>query len=228
MIRVLIVEDERIPAHYLQKTIAAAGYDVTGIASGGAEAIRMARESRPNVIFMDVMLDDGISGGDAALAIRRDLPDVRIIFLTAYAEEQMLDMALQSRAYAYLVKPYREAEIIATLRLAVQQRAVSDADTSLALACACRFERVSGRLYLGDAEVPLGPVALRLIALLCRTPHSSVTIPTIMQHLWDAEVPQQTLRSLIHRIREQTCKELIINVNKLGYRINVQKEAGPL
>lgn len=222
MSRVLIVEDELIPANYLKKVLLSEGYDVLGIAVKGADAIRMALEKKPDIILMDIMLSDGVSGSDAALAINAKLPECKIIFLTAYAEEQMLDMAAQAKAYAYLVKPYREKEIIATLKLAVLQKSALPTLTHTELAFEYRFEHESARLFKNHSEVALGPVALRLIALLCRTPQSSVSMPSIMQHVWGNEVSPQTLRSLIHRIRELTHKELILNVNKSGYKINAK------
>ncbi len=218
MNRVLIVEDERIPANYLKKVLIKEGYDVVDTAVSGEEAIERTKTHRPDIILMDIMLEGALSGTEAALAIRRFAPEVIIVFLTAYSETQMLEMALESKAYAYLVKPYREKEIITTLKLAMLG-AKKEPSTALELVGGYRFERKSERLFLGDEEVPLGPVALRLLALLSHSPQSSVSIEQIMEHVWGSEVSQQTLRSLIHRIREQTHKELIVNVNKVGYRL---------
>lgn len=221
MKRVLIVEDELIPANYLKKILQQQHYEVIGIVSKGADAINTARTQRPDIILMDIMLADHISGSDAAFAISRDVPQCTIIFLTAYTEEQMLDMAAQARAYAYLVKPYREKEIIATLKLAsLQQHAPNNTSSHTPLAYGYHFDHTTERLFKETQEIELGPRALKLISLLCHTPHSSVSSETIMHSIWHQEVSQQTLRSLIHRIREQTHKELILNVNKLGYKIN--------
>ncbi|MBN2894761.1 MAG: response regulator [Campylobacterales bacterium] len=223
MSRVLIVEDERIPANYLKKVLLKEGYEVVSTVASGEAAIEHAGAHRPDIILMDIMLEGALSGTEAARTIRRFMPDVIIIFLTAYSETQMLDMALESRAYAYLVKPYRDKEIITTLRLAMlgSAKAPLAQPATLQLVGGYRFERESERLFLDSKEVPLGPVALRLLALLSRSPQSSVSIEQIMEHVWGESVSQQTLRSLIHRIRDQTHKELIVNVNKVGYRLSV-------
>ena len=223
MKRILIVEDELIPADYFKKILLKEGYDVVGIATKGADAVAMSRMHRPDIILMDIMLADGISGTEAALVISREQPQVKIIFLTAYAENQMLDMAQEARAYAYLVKPYREREIIATIGLAARQPAELQEPKQIALVGGYSFDPYTQRLFSAQREIELGPVALRLIALLCATPYSSISIENIMHTVWGREVSQQTLRSQIHRIREQTRKDLILNVNKVGYRINLYR-----
>ncbi len=220
MSRILIVEDELIPANYLKKVLLQHGYEVVAIATKGADAIAYATQHQPDIILMDIMLRDRISGADAALAISAKLPETKIIFLTAYAEEQMLEMASEAKAYAYLVKPYREKEIIATVKLAANHFRQNVKALHVELIEGYRFNTQTQRLFSHENEVALGPTALKLITLLCQTPHSSVAIETIMRHVWGEEVSQQTLRSLIHRIRELTCKGLIMNVNKVGYKIN--------
>jgi len=222
MIKVLIVEDELIPANYFKKVLEKEGYTIVGIATKGAKAITMARQYTPDIILMDIMLSDNISGTEAAIAIKREFPDTQIIFLTAYAEDQMLEQAMEAKAYAYLVKPYREKEIIMTLKLAVQNRDNQPKETAsrLTLMPPYSFDLNTQRLFKADYEVLIGPVATKLITLLCQNPHSSVSIEYLMKSLWDEEASVQNLRSLIHRIRELTSKDLILNVNKLGYKIN--------
>jgi DNA-binding response OmpR family regulator len=222
MSTVLIVEDELIPANYFKKVLEKEGYTIAGIATKGAEAISMARQHTPDIILMDIMLRDNISGTEAAIAIKRDYPKVQIIFLTAYAEDQMLEQAMEAKAYAYLVKPYREKEIIMTLKLAVlnMHHESSEPSSRLALLAPYSFDLSTQRLFKENEEVLIGPVAIKLITLLCRHPHSSLSIEYLMQSLWEGEASVQNLRSLIHRIRELTSKDLILNINKLGYKIN--------
>jgi len=227
---ILIAEDELIPAHYLKKVLLENGYDVLDIVMRGAEVIQVAKIQKPDVILMDVMLKDNISGCDAALEISHHNPEIYIIFLTAYSDKEMIDFAVDSKAFAYLLKPYRDKEILATLELAKAKLNKSSKETKIQmnddakipLANDYSFDTLSQRLYHGINEVPCGPKALEFIALLCKHKHSTVKIETILETLWDTETSQQTLRSLIHRIRENTSQHLIINVNKLGYKIGLK------
>jgi len=226
--KVLIVEDELIPAHYLKKVLLENGYEVLDIVMRGAEAIQVAKTQKPDVILMDVMLKDNVSGCEAALEISQHDPDIRIIFLTAYSDKEMIDFAVESKAFAYLLKPYRDKEILATLELAKVKQTITETQevhkntTHIALADGYSFNIDSNTLFKGKEEMPCGPQALKLITLLCEHKDSTVKIETLLTELWDENTSQQTLRSLIHRIRENTSNNLILNVNKFGYKIGLR------
>ena len=229
--KVLIVEDELIPANYLKKVLTSHGYEVLPIVDKGQNAITIARQEKPQIILMDVMLKDHVSGCDAALEISRENPDILIVFLTAYSDKEMIDFAVKSKAFGYLLKPYRDKEILATLSLAKAQLSTptqtvvqtSEEDTHIALIDGYYYNTLTRTLFNKTDEVPCGPKALELIALLCENKHGTVKIDTIMEKLWESQKSQQTLRSLIHRIRENTSTNLIVNVNKLGYKIGLKK-----
>jgi len=229
-LKILIVEDEIIPANYLKKTLIYEGYEVLPIVDKGAEAIQTAKKESPDIILMDVMLKDHISGCDAALEISRDNPQILIVFLTAYSDKEMIDFAVESQAFGYLLKPYRDKEILATLELAKakllkaeKKEVLPHTSSDLALVDGYFYNTLTQTLYHPNFEVNCGPKAQELISLLCMQTPNTVKIETILTTLWDTEKPQQTLRSLIHRIREHTSPNLIINVNKFGYRIGLKR-----
>ncbi len=105
-------------ADYLKSTLQEFGYKVPAMAASGEDAIRMAEEMRPDMILMDIVLTGEIDGIEAARVIneRNNIP---IIFLSAYAEEGMVEKARQSGVYGYLVKPVKESELKATIDLAL-------------------------------------------------------------------------------------------------------------
>ena len=229
--KILIVEDEIIPANYLKKVLMHEGYELLPIVSKGQEAINMARRESPDIILMDVMLKDHISGCDAALTISQENPNILIVFLTAFSDNEMIDFAVKSKAFGYLLKPYRDKEILATLELAKAQlhnpptskeNENANENEKLELVDDYSYNSSTQTLFFKTQEVPCGPKALKLIALLCKQKNSTVKIEDILETLWDTVKPQQTLRSLIHRIREQTSPNLIVNVNKLGYKIGLK------
>jgi len=227
--KILIVEDEIIPANYLKRILEKEGHEVLSIVQRGASAITEAKIQKPDVIFMDIMLKDNISGADAAVAIHQNQPKIIIIFLTAFSDKEMVEFAVRSEAYAYLLKPYRDNEILATLQLA---KAKIDANQTantiqknktdpqiIKLIGGYIYNKNLKRVFLDEKEIELGPKALQLIQLLCQNPKITIEIDDIMEQLWDEPKPKQTLRSLIHRIRQMTHPELIQNANKLGYKI---------
>jgi DNA-binding response OmpR family regulator len=227
-VRVLIVEDELIAAEFLKEILQKEGIDVIDIVDTGEEAIRTAVEKKPDIILMDIMLRDHISGSEAAVEISRRV-DTEIIFLTAYSDPEMIDYAVESQAAGYLSKPYNETEIIATLRLALARKRkktpLPDTDIptprqpTISLVDGYLFHTAHQRLLKEGEEVTLSPKARKLIALLCRQPDISISNEQIMLHIWGEYVNDKTLRSLIFRIRSATSENLIKNVSGSGYMI---------
>jgi len=120
--RVFIAEDDLLSAEYLKQILQKAGYEVSGVADNAEETIEECKRSRPDAILMDIMLKGRVTGTEAALEISRTLPSCKIIFITAYAEKEMIEYAEMSKAYAYLMKPYREKEILATIELLAKNK----------------------------------------------------------------------------------------------------------
>lgn len=228
IIRAVIVEDELIAAEFLKEMLQKHGVEVLEIVDSGREAIEVCRELKPDAVFMDVMLRDNVSGSEAAVEISRMI-ETKIIFLTAYVDEEMVDYAVQAQAAGYLTKPYNEAQIIATLRLATEGRSGESKATSteaqkpksdeVALLGGYIFSRSRQRLSKAGREIPLGPKARKLVGLLCEEPGVSVSNEQICMHVWGEPVNDKTLRSLIFRIRHLTDEALIRNVSGAGYLI---------
>ncbi len=110
--RVLIIEDEAIIALDLENLVNELGHRVVGIAATRDDAVRMARQRRPELILTDIKLADGSSGVDAAMAIVKDL-DVPVVFITAYPESLLTGRRPEP---IYLVtKPFSRDTVRATI-----------------------------------------------------------------------------------------------------------------
>ncbi len=224
-IRVLIVEDELIAAEYLKEILTAEDIDVIDIVDTGKAAIHRTLEEKPDIVLMDIMLKDHISGSEAAVVISRRT-DTQIIFLTAYSDPEMIDYAVESKAAGYLSKPYNETEIIASVRLALARSKKKETPPTsnsrkeiINLVDGYVYHTKHKRLLKEGQEVELGPKALKLIAYLCQQPNISISNEQIMLHVWGHIVDDRTLRSLMFRIRTATNDTLIRNVSGSGYMI---------
>lgn len=141
--RILIVEDERIVALNLQQRLTKLGYEVTGRAASGLEALAKARQQRPDLVLMDIHIEGDMDGIETARRLKEEL-NLRVIYLTAYAEDSTLERARETQPYGYLIKPFSERELHATLQVAMERQ-------SLDLALAESEER--GRLALESASM---------------------------------------------------------------------------
>lgn len=115
---ILVVEDERIVSKDLQITLQTLGYTISGVAYSAREAIEKAIETSPDVILMDIMLNDEITGIEAA-AIIRSRKDIPLIYLTAYSDDTILQQAGITQPLGYLLKPFTERELRTAIEMAL-------------------------------------------------------------------------------------------------------------
>ncbi|MGB6068425.1 MAG: PAS domain S-box protein [Desulfomonilaceae bacterium] len=116
--RVLVVEDEGIIAQDIRISLQELGYEVCSTVNTGEEAVRMAEAERPDLVLVDVVLKGPMDGIDAARLIHSRFK-IPIIYLTAYADEKMLDRAKVTEPFGYLIKPFREKELHSTIEMAL-------------------------------------------------------------------------------------------------------------
>jgi len=149
-LRILVAEDETIIRLDLRDMLERAGFTVCAEARDGLEAVDLARGERPDVAIMDVKMPR-LDGIDAARRILDERP-IPIVMLTAYDEQDLVSRAVEAGVFGYLVKPFREADLlpaIATARARHEElAALREEAESLAEALAARkvIERAKGLL----------------------------------------------------------------------------------
>ncbi|HTV31416.1 MAG TPA: response regulator [Xanthobacteraceae bacterium] len=118
---VFIVEDERVVALHLKQQLLRLGYQVPAMATAGYQALKQIAEHRPDVVLMDIHIEGDIDGIETGARIP-DRLQIPIIYLTAYSEEPTLDRARLTKPYGYLLKPFSERELHATIQMALERR----------------------------------------------------------------------------------------------------------
>ncbi|KZB62179.1 diguanylate cyclase [Thalassospira lucentensis] len=122
-IHVMIVEDERIVALHLRQQLARLGYDRTSVHSAGINALKAIETDAPDIILMDIRIDGDLDGIETAAGIPEHLM-IPIIYLSAYSEDTTLERARKTRPYGFLLKPFSERELHATIQMALERREV--------------------------------------------------------------------------------------------------------
>lgn len=118
--RILLVEDELIVAADLQSSLQRAGHHVVGTAEDFAEALHLAEIASPDIVLMDIKLR-GSRDGIAAAAVIRERWQIPVVFLTANADERTLELARSVGPFGFLTKPFRNEELLETIRIAIGQ-----------------------------------------------------------------------------------------------------------
>jgi response regulator NasT len=175
--RILIAEDETIIRLDLRDLLERAGHEVVGEARDGEEAVALARDLQPELAIMDVKMPrlDGIEAAKRILG-ERPMP---IVLLTAYGQQELVARAVEAGVFGYLVKPFREQDLVPAIETArarhAELAAVREEAESLADALAARksIERAKGILMekdgLSASQVsgrPLKVIADAVIATL--------------------------------------------------------------
>lgn len=116
-IKILVVEDESIVAMDIESRLRSHGYS-TSVAYSGKGAVKKAEEVMPDLILMDIMLNDEIDGIQAAEQIKSSF-DVPIVYLTAYSDPNTLQRAKITQPFGYIIKPFSERELHIAIEIAI-------------------------------------------------------------------------------------------------------------
>ena len=114
--KILIVEDQFVEADYLRLMLTQAGYNVTGIARSVTQAEEMMQEETPDFVLLDIFL----KGKQTVIHLDKQLnaDNIPFVYLSANSTEDILNEAKTTEPYGFLVKPFREKDLLVTLEIA--------------------------------------------------------------------------------------------------------------
>ncbi len=115
--RVIIADDESVIRTDLREMLTNLGYLVVGEVGDGQSAVNLARELKPDVVIMDIKMPD-LDGIEAARIMTQE-KIAPVLLLTAYSQRDLVDRAKDAGVVYYLVKPFREQEIVPAIEIAV-------------------------------------------------------------------------------------------------------------
>jgi len=118
--KILVVEDERIVAMHLKQQLERLGYNVSAMVTTGEQALKQIRDLRPDVVLMDIHIEGDFDGIETASRIPPDVL-LPVIYLTAYSEEATLERARATKPYGYLLKPFSERELHASIQMVLER-----------------------------------------------------------------------------------------------------------
>src|SRR5882724_1028030 len=116
--KIMVVEDQLLISASIQQLLKNLGYDVSGHASTGEEAVELARRASPDLVLMDINLPGKLDGIEAAREIRGEL-GIPVVYLTGYTDPATVQRAQISAPYGYIVKPFAERELEITISIAL-------------------------------------------------------------------------------------------------------------
>lgn len=220
-LNILIVENESLFALELATNIQKYGYKDVEYATTLKEAKAMFASKDFNLILMDINLADKLDGIELYKSFETD---AFVIYLTAYIDEQTISRAIETQPLGYLVKPLKESELLALLKLVEQKlNPIKLEDTKVKLSNEYAFDFKDDTLFHNDKYVKLGSKKIQLLKLLIEARGSVVSFKTIEEELYKENPPSEsTLRTLIYRLRKVLNDEMIETEPNYGIRLRLE------
>ena len=120
MAKILVVEDEVVAALMIQAFLERSEHSVVATVTSGAEAVQVAADAQPDLVLMDISLEGELDGIAAAMQIHEQW-NIPIIYITANAEDQTLQRAVDTEPFGYLVKPFNQIGLYTTINIALRR-----------------------------------------------------------------------------------------------------------
>ena len=222
--RVLVVDDDLALAEMLGIVLRGEGFEPV-FCSDGSEALRVFRESRPDIVLLDLMLP-GKDGVDVCRLIRAE-SGTPIVMLTAKSDTVDVVVGLEAGADDYIVKPFKPKELVARVR-ARMRRSEDSAPAELRIADLI-IDVAGHSVRRGELNLSLTPLEFDLLLCLARKPGQVFTREALLEEVWGyrhsadtrlVNVHVQRLRAKIEHDPERP--DIVLTVRGVGYK------AGPL
>ena len=203
--RVLLVEDERDVAELIRYNLVKEGYEVL-LATNGTDALRLARESRPDVVLLDIMVPQ-LNGWEICLRLKRDpsLAGIAVIMVTGRVAEGDKVLGFELGADDYVTKPFSPRELVARVRAVVRRGKLADGKGKKAHLKAgdLEIDRHRFEVRMKGTLVELTPKEFELLATLVGTPGRVFGREELLDIVWgrDGFVEPRTVDVHLARLR---------------------------
>ncbi|MBA3250574.1 MAG: response regulator transcription factor [Geodermatophilaceae bacterium] len=183
-LRVLVVDDDTSLRELLSMALRFEAWDVR-TAEAGIEAVRTAREFRPDAVVLDMMLPD-IDGLEVLRRLRNDTPSVPVLFLTARDAVEDRIAGLTAGGDDYVTKPFSLEEVVARVRALVRRSGAAVARDDAVLTVGDLYlDEDSREVRRGGTEISLTATEFELLRFLMRNPRRVLSKAQILDRVWN-------------------------------------------
>jgi two-component system OmpR family response regulator len=223
----LVVDDEPFLRDAVAASLRFLGFDVTA-AGTGAEALRLARDRRFDLVVLDVMLPD-TDGFDVVRRLRRDGRHVPVIFLSARDTQADKVTGLTLGGDDYMTKPFGLEELAARIRT-VLRRTRPAADGSVLTFADIELDQESYEVRRSGHRVDLSPTEFRLLRYLMLNPGRVLTRAQLLDHVWnyDFRGSSTVVSTYVAYLRRKLIMhgpDVIRTQRSIGYRLGLPRPA---
>ena len=189
-------------------------------ASNGIEALEIYKEKKPDVIITDIEMPK-MNGLEFCRRIREEDKNTPMMITTAYTSVEYLLEAVSLNLIKYLGKPLQEDEVLKALETCFAQLE-SESPSIVKITPTLSYDIFNQSLSTKDKIIPLSLYQSRLLDILIKNSHRIVYYVEIENYIWEDKVmTQESLRTLVRKLRKIVGEGVIENISKTGYKINL-------
>lgn len=221
--KILLVDDEKDILEFLGYNLKKEGYTVV-TARNGKDAIKIARDEKPHLIILDVMMPK-LDGIETCSEIR-DIPELSgtiIVFLTARGEDYSQIAGFDAGADDYITKPVKPKVLISRIKALLRRYQVPEEKAEEIKLKDIIIDRERYLIIKGDEEISLPKKEFELLNLLASKPNKVFTREEIFTKVWgnDVIVGDRTIDVHVRKIREKVGLDSIKTIKGVGYKIEL-------
>jgi DNA-binding response OmpR family regulator len=220
--RILLIEDDPSIVAGLELNLSLEGYQVTSTGDGES-GLRLAEESSPDLILLDIMLP-GLNGLEVLRRLRRSDPDVPVLVLTARGEEADKILGFQEGADDYIRKPFSLSELRARVNAFLRRKRLRAAAPPVEQFGDVQIDLNGHRVIRGGRDVPMTAREFGVLAYFLSHPARVITRETLLHAVWKIDyLSHRTIDNFIARLRAKLEPDadrprFFLTVRGVGYR----------
>ena len=210
--KVIIIEDELIIAEDIKDILEQASYEVIGIAASGKEAIQLLQQELPDILLVDISIKGDMDGIQVANTIREQF-HLPFIYITSYTNKSILERAKLTKPFGYIVKPYKEQDVLIAVELALSNAASESIKSdNLLSSIKTKVQPMDDHLFIRDKG---GLLKIKFSDILYLEADGNYTTIHLAAHKY-------TLRSTLKNAEDQLPTDRFFRIHK-SYIINLQE-----
>jgi two-component system response regulator VicR len=221
-LKILVIEDDQQIVEAISLAFQIRWPEATLVSTNqGERGIDLVESEKPDIVILDLGLPD-INGYDVLKQIRL-FSDIPILILTARSEESDIVKGLEWGADDYMLKPFRQLELLSRIRALTRRRSNVDTDTPMTIGPLV-FNPSTGQLSFNQKDISLTPTEGRILNHLMRNAGQVVSHSSLADAVWGEDYPGavDSLKVYIRRLREKLeiqpqQPQLIITKAGVGY-----------
>jgi len=223
---ILIVEDEYLSSSFLCGVMNKLGFKNITMVSSANAAIEVVKNNKVDLVFMDINIDGSIDGIVCARLLNQEYP-IPIIYITAYRDTLTIEEAGQTNIYGYLIKPFDEKDIEATLSVALKrtsnnlnEKKYENLDEKIDLGKEYNYCLKNRILFEKNIPIKLTKKESEVLYLLCKNINQNISYELFREYVWSNKmVANSTIRDTILRLRKKIPNIDLENSIGLGYSL---------